>query len=182
MLSLIAAISKNHVIGNKGKVPWHITEDYIYFNKVTKGHPVIMGRKTHESISVFEKHKGWNSDNPEIKEHRLLPNRTNIIVTRQEGYSVPDAYVVKSIKDAIEVAKSMPGSEEVFIVGGGEIYKESINLADRIYLTVIDEEIEGDTFFPEFDENKYELITNKKRTVKVLDFGVVYYFRVYEKK
>jgi len=181
MISLISAMSKNRVIGNNGKVPWHITEDYIYFNKKTSGHPIIEGRKTYESTTQFENHKGWSETKSEILKHKLLPNRTNIIVTRQENYKVPGAIVVKSLDDAIAKAKQSPGSEEIFIIGGGEIYRESMNIADRIYLTVIEAEVEGDTFFPLIDEKLWELTSSKKRTVQVLDSKIIYYFNVYNR-
>ena len=181
MISIIAAMAKNRVIGNKGTVPWHISEDFIYFNKVTTGHPIIMGRKTHESISGFENHIGWKSEAGSQKPiHKLLPNRTNIVVTRQQDYEIPGGVVVDSIEKAIEKAKQSEGSDEIFIVGGAELYKETIKLANKLYLTVIDEEVEGDVSFPEF-ENEFTLAEEKKRTVRVNDKEIRYSFRVYNK-
>ncbi len=176
-------MAKNRVIGNKGTVPWHISEDYIYFNKITTGHPIIMGRKTHESVSGFTNHQGWDSKDKvkdEDKIHKLLPNRTNIIITRQSDYEVPGAIVVDSIEKAIEKAKESEGSDEIFIVGGAELYKETIKLGAKLYLTIIDEEVEGDAFFPEF-ENEFTLAEEKKRTVRVNDKEIKYSFRVYVK-
>jgi dihydrofolate reductase len=178
MLSLIVAMAKNRVIGNKGTVPWHITEDYMNFSKITKGHPIIMGRKTHESISGFTKLEGW--DSAKKFEHKLLPDRTNIIVTRQNDYVVEGAIVVNSVEKALEEAGKQTGSEEIFIIGGYELYKDTINIADKVYLTLIDENVEGDTFFPEF-ENKFELSEDKKRIVRVNDKEIRYFFRVYKK-
>jgi len=178
MISIIVAMAKNRAIGVKGTVPWHITEDYINFNKITKGHPIIMGRKTHESISGFEKLKGWNSSKPLV--HKLLPDRTNIIVTRQKDYLVPDTIIVNSLKDAIREANKTDGSGEIFIIGGSEIYKEAIEIADKLYITLIDAEIVGDVFFPEIP-NCFNLTADKKRIVKVNDLEIRYSFQVYER-
>lgn len=124
-------MSQNKVIGKDNKIPWHIPEDMKYFREKTKGHAIIMGRKTFESIG------------------KPLPNRTNIIVTRQKNYQADGCIVTHTIEEALTEGKKHE-QEEIFIAGGSEIYKESITSADRIYLTIIRKDFEGDTFFPDY--------------------------------
>lgn len=135
-ISFIAAISINRVIGRDNKIPWHLSEDLKRFKNLTLGHPVIMGRKTFESIG------------------RPLPKRINIVITRDESYSPEGVEVTHSIEEAIELAKQKEGSEEIFIIGGGQIYSQSMHLADKLYLTIVDQEVEGDVFFPDYSEFK----------------------------
>ena len=138
-VSLIVAVSENGVIGKDNDLIWHLPKDMKFFKDTTQGHHVIMGRKNFESIP----HK-----------FRPLPNRTNIIVTRQTGYVAEDCIVVNSVEDSIEVAKRN-GDTEPFVIGGGEIYKVALenNLIDRIYLTKIHYTFKGDTFFPDLSED-----------------------------
>ena len=138
-VSLIVAVSENGVIGKDNDLIWHLPKDMKFFKDTTQGHHVIMGRKNFESIP----HK-----------FRPLPNRTNIIVTRQSGYVAEDCLVVNSIEESIEVAKKN-GDTEPFVIGGGEIYKVALenNLIDRIYLTKIHYTFKGDTFFPNLSED-----------------------------
>ncbi len=134
MISIICAIGKNRAIGKKNKLLWNIPEDLEHFKKITLGHPVIMGRKTFESIG------------------RPLLDRTNIVVTRDESYQQDKCLVVHSLKEAIQKAKKID-SEEVFVIGGGSIYAQVIDLADKLYLTIVDDMVEdADTFFPEYDQ------------------------------
>jgi len=116
MISIIVGMAKNHVIGNKDQIPWHISEDLIHFNQVTSGHPIIMGVRTHESISGFENHKGWDPTKPLV--HKILPKRTNIIVNDKGNHEVPGAIVVTNLEDALKAGKESEGGEEVFIIGG----------------------------------------------------------------
>jgi dihydrofolate reductase len=127
-VSLIVAMDRQRVIGNQGKLPWHIPEDLKRFKALTMGHSIIMGRKTHESIG------------------RLLPGRRSIIVTRQERYAVPGALIVHSIEEALAACA---GEAEAFVIGGAEIYREAITCADRIYVTEVHGDYAGDTHFPE---------------------------------
>lgn len=136
ILSLIAALSKNRVIGKNNDLPWRLPDDMKYFMETTKGHCVIMGRKNYESIP----HK-----------FRPLPDRTNIVVTRQKEYEAKDCLVVHSLEDALVIAKQK-NEKEVFVIGGAEIYQLVLPKANKLYLTEIDAEIEGDTFFPLFDK------------------------------
>lgn len=129
MISLIAAVSKNGVIGRDQKLPWDLPEDLKRFKEITTGAPVILGRKTFESIG------------------RLLPGRKNIIVTRRRDLLVPGAFVAASLEEALALAEAAP---ETFILGGGEIYRLALPIADRLYLTEVDVRIEGDATFPEW--------------------------------
>jgi dihydrofolate reductase len=137
-LGLIWAQTTSGVIGLDGDMPWHLPEDLKHFTRVTSGHPVIMGRKTW--LSFPEK-------------YRPLPNRTNIVITRQEGWGgTPEAegaVVVKSLDDALLESQFAPGSEAIWILGGGEIFKQCVDLADTAVVTKIDVEADGDTFAPE---------------------------------
>lgn len=142
MISIIAAIGKGGVIGKENKLLWHIPDDLKRFRELTSGHPVIMGRKTWESL-------------PE--KFRPLPERTNIVVTRNNDYKADRAITVKSFEDARAEAARAFGSDEIFVIGGGEIYKEALAFADRLYLTIVEDETDGDTFFP-----SYENVFNKK--------------------
>jgi len=133
---IVAVAGKKRVIGKKGGLPWYIPQELKRFKEITMGHPIIMGRKTHESIG------------------KVLPGRTNIVVTRGKGKGEREVIIVNSLEDAVRRARKSPGSEEIFIIGGGQIYQEAINLADKLYLTYIDKEIKGDVFFPDYSEFK----------------------------
>lgn len=135
-LSIIAALSRNRVMGKKNTLPWYLPEDLKRFKKLTTGHPIIMGRKTYKSIG------------------KPLPNRTNIIITRDINFKAEGCLVTHSLPKALEQAKTSPGNLEIFIIGGGEIYKQTLDLADKLYLTVIEQDIEGDVYFPDFADFK----------------------------
>jgi dihydrofolate reductase len=143
-LCLIVAKTDGGVIGSKGKMPWHLSEDLKRFKEITTGHPVIMGRKTYESLG------------------RLLPGRKNIIITRNPSYRVEGALVVPSLEEAIKAAEGCPGKsgndekneDEFFVIGGAEIYKLALPLAKRLYLTLIHHPFKGDVYFPEFELEK----------------------------
>jgi dihydrofolate reductase len=140
-VSLIAAMAKNRVIGADGKIPWHLPNELQLFKRVTMGHHIVMGRKTHESIG------------------RLLPGRTTVIVTRQQDYAVPGAVIAHSLEDAVA---QCAGDSEIFIIGGGELYRAAMPIADRIYLTVVDVEPAGDTRMPEFDPVQWKLVSTEQ--------------------
>ena len=155
-ISLIAAMASNRVIGNKGDIPWKIPGEQKMFKKITLGHTVVMGRKTYESL-----------EGP-------LPGRTNIVVTRQIDYKAPGCVIVHDLDGAIT---SCAASEnEVFICGGGQLYRESLAGADRIYLTVIPKEINGDTYFPELSEAEFAVIKSE-----FIDGVEPYHFYIYER-
>jgi dihydrofolate reductase len=182
MISIIASMSKNRVIGRDNTIPWHITEDYIRTRKITTGHPIIMGRKNFESMSSFKSLEGASGE--KSNNIRLLPGRTNIIITRQNDYQVPGAVIAHSLEEAISLAQKAEGNDEIFIFGGASLYKESLEkkLVNKIYLTVIDEEVEGDVFFPEFSLKEWILIEEKRRVTKVNDKEIRYAYCVYSKK
>ena len=146
-ISLIVAVAENGVIGKDNDLIWHLPKDMQFFKEITIGHHVIMGRKNFESIP----HK-----------YRPLPNRTNIIITRQSEYKAEGCIVVNSVETALEIAKNN-GDIEPFIIGGGQIYRIAIekNLVDKIYLTKIHHSFKGDTFFPELSSDWRE--TNKTK-------------------
>lgn len=134
MVSIVVATAQNNVIGNDNDLIWHLPADLKHFKSVTSGSSILMGRKTYESIG------------------RPLPKRENIIITRQTGLLIEGCVVVNSLQEAINKAES----EEVFIIGGGEIYKQAMEIADKIYLTKIHQDFEGDTMFPEIDPNVWK--------------------------
>lgn len=126
MISIIVATSKNRVIGNNNSLIWKLPADLKRFKQITTGNTVVMGRKTYESIG------------------KPLPNRRNIIITRDTNYLVDNCEVVNSLEEALMLCNN-----DCFIIGGGEIYKQSLDIADKIYLTLVQEDFEGDTYFPE---------------------------------
>lgn len=139
IVSLMVAYSKNRVIGKDNKLLWHLSDDLKNFKRVTSGHHIIMGRKTYESIG------------------RALPNRTNVIITRNTNYHAPGCVVVNSLEKALNFAKES-GETEAIITGGGEIYKEALSIIDRAYVTEVDCEIVGDTYFPKVDFSNWKVI------------------------
>ena len=136
-LSLIAAMSKNRVIGNHGDLPWHEPEDLAHFKRTTSGHAVIMGRKTAESLKF-----------------RPLPKRRNVVVTRQAGLLLPGFEVFTDLNTAIAAARTT--DPVPFLIGGGELYALALPHITTMYLTVIDRDVTGDAFFPVFDENEWQ--------------------------
>ncbi len=140
-LCLIAARSKNGVIGKDNDLPWRLSDDLKHFKSVTKGCPVIMGRKTWESLP-----------------RRPLPGRDNIVLSRDGQYAAPEARVFTATQAAIETARTLAraaGKSEVFITGGSAIYAATLPVADRIYITEVDTTIVGDATFPDFDESEF---------------------------
>lgn len=158
-ISMIAAIGKkDRSIGKDNALMWHVPADQKYFREVTKGHPVIMGRKTYESI-------------PE--QYRPLPGRPNIIVTRQDEYSVPEGvFVTDSLESAIDKAKETD-NEEVFIIGGQQIYEQGLQYTDKLYITIIDTEMTGDTFFPEYEQDFTKETFREAGTSNGFDYTIV---------
>lgn len=158
-ISAIAIISKNRGLGLENKLLFHIPGELPRFKKITTGHPVIMGRKTFESIG------------------RVLPGRTNIIVTKDPNYSVEGAEVVNSLSEAISKAKQATGADEIFILGGGQIFKEALPLTDRLYLTVVEKQVPADAFFPD-----YSIFTKVIEKEEKNNWEVPYTFLVLEKQ
>ncbi len=135
-ISLVVAVSLNGVIGRDGSLPWHISSDLKKFKTITMGNPIIMGRKTWESLPK-----------------RPLPGRQNIVITRQADYKAVGAVVARDAKSALAAAG---GAEEIAVIGGGEIYKMFFPLAHRVYLTEVDIVVEGDTYFPKLDPLEWQ--------------------------
>lgn len=165
IISLIAAFTENRVIGKNNDLPWHLPDDMKHFMQTTSGHHVIMGRKNYESLP---------------KKFRPLPNRTNIVVTRQADYDAAGCIVVNSIPQAIDIAIENR-EQEVFIIGGAEIYTQSLAMANRLYLTEIKTSLEGDAFFPSFDAQTWHEVSRKHHP---MDDKHIYAFDfvIYEKK
>jgi dihydrofolate reductase len=140
-ISLVAAMAENRVIGADNRLPWDLPADLKRFRSLTSGHPIIMGRKTFESIG------------------RVLPGRTNIVVTRNPDYRVHGAVVVASLDAAFDTARGAPGAQgeagECFVIGGAEIYTLALPLADRLYLTEVHATVPGDAYFPEWPEHRF---------------------------
>ena len=141
MISQIACMARNRVIGSEGGLPWDLPEDMQFFRDTTRGHAIIMGRKTFESMPG------------------RLKNRLNVIVTRNDDYKVDGCEVFNKIEDAIEFCKTKKEEwgEEIFVIGGEEIYRQTLPHTDRIYLTVIDQDFEGDAHFPEYGDEFKEI-------------------------
>lgn len=140
MLTIIAAVAENGVIGDKNQLLWHISEDLKFFKAQTSGHPVIMGRKTYESLG------------------RPLPNRRNVVISRQEGLEIAGCEVVHSLEEALRLFSP---ADEPFIIGGAQIYAQALPLADRMLLTRVHHAYEGDTRFPEWDAAAWERVSEE---------------------
>ncbi|HVC38089.1 MAG TPA: dihydrofolate reductase [Gammaproteobacteria bacterium] len=144
MLSLVVAIGENNEIGKAGRMPWHLPADLKHFKALTLGKPVIMGRKTFEAIG------------------KPLTERRNIIVTRRLGYSTAGCEVTHSLTDALVLASGVP---EIMLIGGGEIYREALPRAQRIYLTRVHAHFDADTFFPSIDPSNWSELTREDHSI-----------------
>ncbi|MDE2025466.1 MAG: dihydrofolate reductase [Patescibacteria group bacterium] len=146
-ISAIAAIGENRELGRNNQLLWHIPGELARFKEITMGHPIIMGRKTFESIG------------------RVLPGRANIIITRDASYKVKGAFIVESVEKATEVAKEQPGGDsEIFVIGGGQIFKETIPMTDRLYLTIVHKSYpDADVYYPEYPEFTNVISTEDKQ-------------------
>ncbi len=165
IISLIAALTENHVIGKNNDLPWSLPDDMKYFMKTTTGHHVIMGRKNYESLP---------------KKFQPLPNRTNIVVTRQKDFIAPQCHVVHSIQAGIDLAKQN-NEAEVFIIGGAEIYNQALNVTTRMYLTEIKTKLHGDTFFPDFKKDEWAELSRQHHDIDA-KHPYAFDFVVYERK
>lgn len=137
MITIIAAVGTNHELGKDNKMLWHLPKDFKMFKEQTSGHPIIMGRKTFESLPG------------------ILPNRQHLVISRQEDYKAEGAMVFKTLADAISFTKN---EEQTFIIGGGEIYTLGMEFADKLVITEVDGEFESDAFFPTIDKNKWKVV------------------------
>ena len=139
-ISLVVAASTNNVIGSDGGLPWHLPDDLRHFKRLTTGKPVVMGRRTFESIG------------------RPLPDRRNIVMTRDPGYTARGCDVVSSVREALDLVED---ADEAMIIGGGQVYRDFLPYADRIYLTRVQADVEGDTYFPDIDEAGWRLVSSE---------------------
>ncbi|MGB8956760.1 MAG: dihydrofolate reductase [Tumebacillaceae bacterium] len=142
MISFIFAMDRNRVIGKGNQLPWHLPNDLKFFKETTRGHTVIMGRKTYESIG------------------RPLPDRRNIVLTTRQGYDAPGCEVVHAVEEL-----ELHTGEEQFVIGGAEIFKALLPVADRLYVTHIDAEFEGDAFYPEIDPDEWKAVSRTEGAV-----------------
>lgn len=139
-VSIVVAIAENNAIGKNNELLWHLPTDLKHFKQLTSGHTIVMGRKTFDSIG------------------KPLPNRRNIVITRSNTLEIPGAEVVHTIEQALALCTA---EKEVFIVGGAEIYKQAMDKTDKIYLTTVHARYEGDAYFPEIDQKKWEEVDNE---------------------
>jgi dihydrofolate reductase len=157
-VSVIAAVADNNAIGLDNGLPWHLPEDLKHFRSLTMGHHIIMGRKTYESLG------------------RLLPGRTTVIVTRQTDYCIEGALVATSLEEAVSLCGN---DDEVFVIGGAELYKLALPAADKLYLTEVNGEFAADTFFPEYDKAAWREVARERL---VSESGLAFSFVVYERQ
>lgn len=162
MLSHIVAVSENHVIGTDNHLPWNLASDFRYFKNKTWGMPVIMGRKTFESMK------------------KDLPGRINIVVTSKKDWNAENAFVVHSIEQGIAKAKESD-AKEIFIIGGGKIFKETLGMVDRIYLTRVHATVNGDTYYPELSKSDWKQISTDPHPADEKN-NYPYTFEVWERR
>ena len=159
MVSIIVAIAQNGTIGDKNSLLWHIKEDMRFFRTTTSGHPVIMGRKTFESLGS-----------------KPLPKRTNIVITRADR-EFEGALTAHSLEEAIRMAGE---DDEIFVMGGAQIYREALSVVDRMYITVVERDYEGDTSFPEIDFSQWRLV-DVVRHERGEEYEYPFEFRTYDR-
>lgn len=157
-VSIIAALARNRVIGIENRLPWRLPEDLAHFKALTLNHPILMGRKTFESLG------------------RPLPGRTNIVITRNPDYCKDGCLAADSIAAALALCRD---ADEVFFIGGAELYGQALPLADRLYLTEIQAEVEGDAWFPDYDRAPWREVSRDRRTDEAV--GLEYHFVVYDR-
>jgi dihydrofolate reductase len=160
-VSIVAAVAHGGVIGRNGDIPWRVPEDMAYFKALTTDHPVVMGRRTWDSL-------------PE--RFRPLPDRRNVVVTRNEEWAADGAERATSLEDALRL---LEGEERVFVIGGAEIYAAALPVADELLLTEIDLDVDGDTFFPEFSRDEFEEMS---RGAQISCMGIRFAFVTYRRQ
>lgn len=157
MIAMIACMARNRVIGKNNQMPWHLPEDLKFFKRTTMGYPVVMGRRTYESIG------------------QALPGRENIILTRDKHFTADQCRIVHRVEDVLQMKK------DLFIIGGAATYEQFMPYADRLYITIIDQDVEGDTFFPVIDPEEWRLI-KREPGIKDENNPYDYTFNTYERK
>lgn len=173
-ISIIAAMGRNRELGFGNQLPWHLPDDLKRFKALTTGHVIVMGRKTYEAIG------------------RPLPNRTNVVITRNKGFSAHGCVVVNSMEDAIKTAETSRSSvgansantansaDEIFVIGGAEIYKLALPFANRMYLTHVDADMNADVYFPEFNEKEWRIVKTEPHA-RDEKHPYSFVFKVYER-
>ena len=164
-VSLVAAVASNGVIGRNNDLPWHLPDDMKFFMETTRGHYVILGRKNYESLP---------------KKYQPLPNRPNVVVTRQKDFEAPGCLVVHTIDRALSIARDN-GESEAMVIGGSGIYAASLPLADRLYITEIHASVEGDVRFPDYDRDEWKEVSrihHGKDERHIYAFDFVLYERI----
>jgi len=162
--SILVAMAKNRVIGRNNALPWQLPPDLKRFKQLTMGHHIVMGRKTYESIG------------------RPLPGRTSVIVTRQSDYQAPGTIVVGSLAEALKIcSEGKEMDQESFVIGGAEIYQQALGLCQRMYVTEIQQEFDGDALFPEFNQQEWREISREKHRLAE-DDGLEYHFVVLDRR
>ena len=159
MIIIIAAIDKNRVIGKGNTIPWHLPADFAHFKETTAGHPVIMGLNTYKSIG------------------RPLPQRTNIVLSKDDE-EIEGCLMAHSLEEAFDLAKE--NSENIFVIGGASVYEQTLPFADTLNLTLIDAEVDGDIFFPEFNHDEWKEVSREERKAdekNIYDMSFVKYIR-----
>lgn len=159
-ISILVAVARNAVIGADNRLPWHLPDDLKYFKRLTTGHCVVMGRKTYDSIG------------------RPLPNRKNVVITRQPGLRIEGAVVVHSLDDALEACGD---DAEIFVIGGAEIFRQAMARTDRLYLTELQRDYEGDVLMPAYDRSLWREVSREKRFAGDLEYHYVVYDRAPKK-
>lgn len=162
VLSLLVAAAENNVIGKDNQLPWHLPNDLKYFKNLTWGMPILMGRKTFDSIG------------------KPLPGRKSIVITRNKDWQQENVAVVHSIEEAIALAQQ-DDIKEIFVIGGAEIFNTSFDRANRIYLTRVHAVVDGDVYFPELDESQWQLVSAKRSEVNEKN-GYAHTFEIWERK
>ena len=160
-LAILAAVSGNHVIGLNNSLPWHLPADLKHFKQLTTGHIVVMGRRTFDSIG------------------KPLPNRTNVVLSRQHNLDVPGIITAHSIQEVLDHFTN--DDRQIFVIGGAEIYRQTLPLCQRLYLTEIQQDFEGDTFFPEYDHDDWQEISREIHH-KTGGNGLEYHFVMLDRK
>lgn len=145
-LALIAALARNRVIGRDNRLPWHLPADLRFFKRTTMGKPLLMGRRTWESIG------------------RPLPGRRMIVLSRDPGYQAPGCTVARSLDEAVEIAGTVP---EIMVIGGATLYQQTLPRAERLYLTLVEADVPGDAWFPEWDQRDWRLVWEESRPADV---------------
>ena len=160
LVSIIAAMDRNRLIGNNNQLPWHLPADLAHFKQVTMGKPIIMGRKTYESIG------------------RPLPGRTNIVLTRSPDFYAEGVLTAKTLEQALDYVSA---EDEVMVIGGSTIYELTLPRADRLYLTYVENSYQGDAWFPDFDLEQWSIVTSEEHSADEINSSA-YRFVAYARK